>query len=151
LNTHPVEKSHFLQVFRNTDSSVQQGSLMQFAPLSLRLIVGILFIINALMKLVDLSAAVQDFVHLGVPLPFIAAPLIAVLELIGGLCLVLGIGTRVFSVLLTLDMLVAIITTRFIWASEFQLLEFQLALIAGLIALILSGPGKFALIKSKYI
>lgn len=151
MNTNPVGKSHNSQVSRNTGSSVQQGVLLPFAPLSLRLIIGILFIINAVMKFTNMSGAVLDFTHLGVPQPSIAAPLITALELIGGLCLILGLGTRVFSVLLTLDMIVAIVTTRFIWASEFQLLEFQFALIAGLISLILSGPGIFAMIKSKYV
>jgi putative oxidoreductase len=130
---------------------LEQRDLIPFAPLSLRLIIGILFIINGIMKFTNMSGAVLDFMHLGVPLPFIAAPFAAALEVIGGLGLILGLGTRVFSILLTLDMIVAIVSTRFVWTSEFQLLEFQLALIAGLISLILSGPGIFAIIKSKYV
>ena len=47
---------------------------------------------------------------LGIPAASIQAPFIAPLEFVGGLLLMLGLGTRIFGVLLGCTMLVAILT-----------------------------------------
>jgi Predicted membrane protein len=127
--------------------AVKQQPLARFAPISLRLMLGILFIVHAVLKFTSMALMVQFFSHIGIPLPSIAVPFIASLELVGGVCLILGVGTRIFSALLTIDMIVAISTAR-LSAGFVGGYEFELTLVAGLVALVLSGPGALALIRN---
>jgi uncharacterized membrane protein YphA (DoxX/SURF4 family) len=72
------------------------------------------------------------------------APLVAFVEAVGGLALILGLGTRIAAILLAIIMIVAIfavkLTQRLLGG-----FEFDLALLAGLVALILMGSGAAAL------
>lgn len=123
-------------------------SFAHFAPLALRVVWGIVFLVHGLMKFPHMARAVHTFAGLGIPLPGIAAPAIALLEVVGGIALILGLGSRFFASLLTIEMVVAILTAKrnagFIggW-------EFELVLIAGLLTLVLSGPGTFSLARKK--
>lgn len=84
----------------------------------------------------------QFFTKLG--LPHIAVPLIALVEIIGGISLIVGIGSRIFAVILALDMVVAIFMVK-LGIGFVGGYEFELTLVAGLVSLIFSGPGAFAL------
>jgi len=79
-------------------------------PLLIRVSVGFMFLTGALKKLGALDAFTQMFSHLGVPLPSLAAPAVAWVELIGGAALMLGLATRLASVVLAIDMVGALIT-----------------------------------------
>jgi uncharacterized membrane protein YphA (DoxX/SURF4 family) len=83
-------------------------SLSDFAPLVLRIVLGIIFIVHGAMKFMYMSRTEHLFSKLSIPLPGIAAPAIALLEVIGGIALILGLGSRFFALLLAIDMLVAI-------------------------------------------
>lgn len=116
----------------------------QFAPLVLRVVVGITFLIHGAMKFASLGQIIQGFGQMGIPLPGIVGPLVALVEVIGGLALILGIGTQLFSLLLALVMLGVIVFVK--GGSGFVGgFEFELSLLAGLVALVLSGPGAWAI------
>lgn len=68
----------------------------------LRLIVGLLFAWHGFEKIfrVGLQDVSAEFGRMGVPLPLLTAPLSATLELVGGLLLALGVGTRGLALLL---------------------------------------------------
>jgi putative oxidoreductase len=102
-------------------------------------------------KLHNLAKVTEFFTSLGIPLPGLNAPLIAGLEFLGGILIVLGLGSRLVALLLTCDMLVAFITAD--RASLFSIFsdpdKFYAAapytfLVAFLIVLIF-GPGRFSL------
>ena len=102
-------------------------------------------------KLHKLASVTQFFASLGVPFPAINAPFISVLEFVGGILIMLGLGSRLLAFLLTCDMLVAFVTAdrdslmqvfsdpdKFYAAAPYPfLLAFSIVLIF--------GPGKFAL------
>ena len=77
------------------------------------------------------------------------AYLSAYTELIGGLCLVLGIFTRVAAFSILVFMLVALFTVH--WSKGFFIqsggFEYNFVLICICLALMLTGPGKFSLLK----
>ena len=81
------------------------------AMLVLRLVLAAVFITHGYAKLfgMKISGVTGFFTSIGVPLPGVAAPLIAVLEFVGGIALLLGAFTRVAAFLLACDMLGAII------------------------------------------
>lgn len=58
-------------------------------------------------KLADISRVTDYFTSLGVPAPHFTAYFIAYLEAIGGILLILGLGSRLIAVPLVVDMLVA--------------------------------------------
>jgi putative oxidoreductase len=58
-------------------------------------------------KLHNLAHVQEFFTSLGIPAPGIMAPSIATLEFVGGLLLILGLGTRLIGLLLAGNMLVA--------------------------------------------
>jgi putative oxidoreductase len=60
-------------------------------------------------KLHNLAKVTDYFASLGVPLPAFTAPFIVDLEFMGGILIMLGLGSRLFALLLTCDMIVAYI------------------------------------------
>lgn len=85
-------------------------SLQFAAPLATRLIVGITFFYTGHGKLQNLDRTASFFSDLGIPFPGANAIFISSLEFFGGICLMLGLGTRVFAALLSSTMVVALMT-----------------------------------------
>jgi putative oxidoreductase len=102
-------------------------------------------------KLGDLSKVIHFFSQLGIPAPTLSAPLIAALELVGGILLALGLGSRLIALLLACDMLVAFLTADrealfsiFSDPDKFYAAAPYTFLFACLIVLIF-GPGKLCI------
>ncbi len=127
---------------------VEVNRLTAYAPLLLRVALGILFIVHGYMKLTNLGMATGLFGKLGFPAPGLAALVAALVEFVGGIALILGIGSRVFALLLTVEMLVALFAVK-LKAGFVGGWEFELILIAALLALAITGPGAVALSRDK--
>jgi putative oxidoreductase len=69
-----------------------------------------MFFSGAVSKLGDLGKFTAMFVGLGIPAAQVLAPATAVVELVGGAALMLGLGTRLVSLVLAGDMVGALIT-----------------------------------------
>jgi hypothetical protein len=66
--------------------------------LLVRLSVGLLFFESGRGKLfVKFDELVEYFVELGIPFPYPNALVTASIEFVGGICLILGVATRIFS------------------------------------------------------
>lgn len=102
-------------------------------------------------KLADISKTVDYFTSLGIPFPSLNAHFVAWLEAVGGILLILGLGSRLIAMPLVIDMIMAYVKAdnealhsifsdpdKFYNASPFTFL------FASLIVLIF-GPGTFAL------
>ncbi|MCC6455933.1 MAG: DoxX family protein [Caldilineaceae bacterium] len=121
----------------------------EWAILILRIIVGIVFAVHGGQKLflMGFDGVAGFFGSLGIPLPMIAAIVVTLLELVGGLALILGIGTRYVAAMLVVDMLVAIATVHLangFFASDGGY-ELVLLLAAGALYFVLAGPGSLSL------
>lgn len=84
--------------------------LQPFASLVSRLVVGEGFVLTGLGKWRNLDGPTALFTQIGIPAPHANAVFIATLELVGGACIVLGLGTRAFALLLSATMVVALMT-----------------------------------------
>ena len=114
----------------------------------LRVVVGIIFVLHGAQKTFEQTfPGVQGFFEsLGIPLAAVAAPAVSLLELVGGVLLIVGAFTRIVAALLTVNMIVAIATVHaaagfFVDAGGF---EFVLLLGVAAVALALTGPGRFS-------
>jgi putative oxidoreductase len=138
-------------------------SVRRWAPLPLRLMLGIAFIYHGWPKIFSASGhagVVGTLQGIGFPLPVVTAWVVGFLELVGGVALLFGIFATFFGVFLTIEMLCAMFLVH--WKAGFNFVhvtgmgpngpvfglpgyEVNLLYIAGLLSLILSGPGKLAL------
>ncbi|HET6240705.1 MAG TPA: DoxX family protein [Arthrobacter sp.] len=127
---------------------MNQSILTTTALTILRVIAGVVFAAHGWQKFNDFTIAgtQASFTKMGVPAPEIAAPVVATLELVGGIALILGVLTRVFAALLTLDMLGALVLVHapaglFVSEGGYELV---LVLAAATSAVALAGPGRFS-------
>lgn len=79
--------------------------------LVLRVTVGFMFASGAVRKLADTGAFAATFRDSGIPFADVLAPVVAVLELLGGVALAIGVVTRVSAAVLALVMTGALVTT----------------------------------------
>jgi putative oxidoreductase len=119
------------------------------ALLVLRLAVGAVFIAHGAQKVFvyGFVGTSGSFADMGVPMAEVAGPVVGLVELIGGILLVIGLATRLVGAALAVNMIVATFLVHFsagIFAAEGGY-ELTLLLGASAIALILSGAGRLSL------
>lgn len=116
-------------------------------PLLVRLFVGYFFLETGLGKVQNLGALVERFEGWGIPFPAVNAPLSAWTELVGGALLVMGLFTRLASLPLLVNMVVATLTVKMkkvAGLDDFVELDEPLYALAFL-WLLVSGPGRVSL------
>ncbi|CAI3805562.1 hypothetical protein NKCBBBOE_03887 [Pseudarthrobacter sp. MM222] len=131
--------------------SMNQSTLTTSARTILRLVTGFLFAAHGWQKFNEFTVAgtQASFAKMGVPAAEVAAPVVATLELVGGIALILGVLTRVFAVLLTLNMLGALVLVHapagvFAATGGYELV---LLLATAALAVALVGAGKVSVDK----
>jgi putative oxidoreductase len=114
----------------------------------LRLAVGAVFAAHGAQKLFQFgpSGVAGYFASLGIPAPELNAYLVIAIELLGGIAVIAGLGTRLFGALFAAVMVVAVATVHaqhgFFLPNGY---EFNLVLLAASLTLVLQGAGAWAL------
>ncbi len=117
-----------------------------WAPVPLRVIVGIAFIGHGWPKLMNLGAVTQSFGQMGIPLPGLFAPLVMILEVFGGAALALGLLTRWVALGYVTEMLVTTFYVNTPWVSKFiGGYELDVLFLAAGLLFLLGGPGPLSL------
>ena len=130
---------------------MNQSTLTTSARTILRIVTGFLFAAHGWQKFNEFTIAGTQaaFAQMGVPAANVAAPVIATLELVGGVALILGVLTRVFAALLAVNMLGALFLVHapagiFAATGGYELV---LILAAAAVAVALVGAGKVSVDK----
>jgi putative oxidoreductase len=128
------------------------SQLAGLAPLAVRAILGIIMNAHGAQKLQMGPANIgQGLAGMGVPLPVLTGYVVTFAELFGGILLVVGLLSRLTALLLTVNLTVAILLVNvgigFLTppGAASSGVELPLALNAGLLAILLAGPGKLSL------
>ena len=114
----------------------------------LRIILGVVFFAHGYLKFfgMGIDGVTGFFGGLGIPAPALAAWGVTLLEMVGGLALILGIFTPVLGLLFVADMAGAIFFAKrgggFFAPKGFEL---ELTLLVASLAVALTGPGALAL------
>ena len=82
------------------------------ATILVRLMAGGVFFWEGLLKFVYANQGVGRFTKLGIPAPEFTASFVGGLEIVGGLLLLLGLGTRFVAVPFLIEMVVAMLSTK---------------------------------------
>ena len=114
------------------------GPYKKYATLVLRLVVAYVFIVHGWGKLTGIAGTAGFFGKLGIPLATFFAWIVAIVEFGGGILVLVGVLTRISSLLLAVTMLVAILLHE----GGFEL---ELTLLAMSVGLMLLGNGPLSI------
>lgn len=123
--------------------------LSKYAPFVLRLGLGIVFAVHGYQKMFvqGFDGVAEFFASVGIPAAMFFAYVVTILELVGGIMLIVGLLTRWTSTLLAIDMIVALLVVHaqngfYVSGGGY---EFVLILFAGSVSLLLSGAGIYSI------
>jgi uncharacterized membrane protein YphA (DoxX/SURF4 family) len=133
------------------------------ATILIRLMAGGVFFWEGILKFVYENQGVGRFTKLGMPFPLFTASFVGWLEIVGGVLLMLGLGTRLIAIPFIVEMLVAMASTKprlflgtlplplppvppqlGIWAVLHEIRS-EYAQIMSCVFLLISGPGAWSL------
>jgi putative oxidoreductase len=122
------------------------------ATVVVRLLVGGVFVSEGMQKFLFPGAlGVGRFIKIGIPAPTVMAPFVGVVEIVCGVLVIAGLLTRVAAILLVIDMLVAIATTKIplliksgFWAMAHEA-RTDYTMLLGSIFLLLVGAGPLSI------
>ena len=82
-----------------------------FVMLAARLILGVILIAHGWQKFNEwtIAGTTESFESMGVPAASVAAPAAAIIELVGGILLILGLRTKIVAALVAIGMLLSLI------------------------------------------
>ncbi len=119
-------------------TSATNGAVLVLA----RLLLTILFIFAGFGKLTDIAGTAGWFGSIGLPAPTALAVLVGLLELVGGLAILVGFKTRIAAVALAVFTIAATLVAHTDLADQTQMLMFlkNLSITGGLLVLCLLRP-----------
>ena len=117
-----------------------------FAPLPLRVVMGLAFMVHGYPKITAMAATAERFAQMGFVPGIFWGPLVAIVEFVGGVCLVLGLLTRYWSVALAGEMAVTTLRVKIAGGTPFVTsramgYELDLIFLAVALTLVILGSG----------
>lgn len=122
-------------------------SLTNVSPLLIRFVLAVVFISSGYGKLTELDKVTEFFTELGIVAPRLNAVVVGSAEFFGGLCLAVGLATRLAALPLAMTMVVAIVTALLpdvSGAVELVSLS-EFAYLVMFLSLALTGPGRWSI------
>jgi putative oxidoreductase len=128
------------------------NSSSSFTPLAGRILMSVLFLVSGFFKVGAYSQMVGYAASKGLPMAGVAVACAAVLELAGGLAILIGFQTRIVAWLLFLYLIPTTFYFHNFWAMQgmeqqnnmVHLLK-NVAIMGGLVILAANGPGPYSI------
>lgn len=123
--------------------SATNGAVLVLA----RLLITILFIFAGFGKLSDIGGTAGWFGSIGLPAPTVVAVLVGLLELVGGIAILVGFKTRIAAIALAVFTIAATAIAHTNLADQTEMLMFlkNLSITGGLLVLASFGPGALSI------
>lgn len=126
-------------------------NVKETAPIGLavlRIVLGVALALHGWAKFSGGIGGVEGFFgSVGIPAPGVMAYVVSIVELVGGLLLILGLGTQIVAILVIIDMLGAILFVKLkggVLDGGVLIWELEALIAAAALCLALSGPGAWA-------
>lgn len=131
-------------------SNTGSGSAAASAPIAVlagRVLMSILFIIAGYSKLTAIGGTAGFFGSIGLPMPTATAVIVGLVELLGGLAILVGFKTRIAAIVVAVFVLAATAVAHldFSQAGNALMLQKNLGLTGGLILLAVLGAGPLSI------
>lgn len=112
-----------------------------------RVLLSILFILSGFAKLTAISGTAGWFASIGLPFPTLTTVVVGLVELLGGIAILVGFKTRIAAILLAVFTLAATVIAHLDFADQMQLLMLQknLGLVGGFLLLAAVGAGSISI------
>ena len=133
-----------VRLFRLTDPGPFAKRNVGWLVTLIRWSSAVVFIVFGLGKFIDHGSETASFSGYGLPEPAAFVDLIGILELVGGVLLLLGLGTRAAAALLAADMVGAVILSGVVHGEAISL-TLAPALLLSTLMLVVVGPGRASL------
>ena len=131
----------------NTAAASGTASNSSLAILVGRVLLSILFILAGYSKLTAISATAGWFGSIGLPMPTVTTVVVGLVELLGGLAVLIGFKTRIAAIVLALFTLgaTAVAHLDFSQAGNALMLQKNLGLTGGFLLLAALGAGAYSI------
>ncbi|AZO15275.1 DoxX family protein [Mesorhizobium sp. M2A.F.Ca.ET.043.05.1.1] len=112
-----------------------------------RILLAVIFLLSGFGKLTAISGTAAYFGSLGLPVPTVTAVLVGLIELLGGLAVLVGFQTRIVAWVLATFTIATGLVAHTGWADQMQMIQFlkNLAITGGFILLASSGAGAYSI------
>ncbi|MGX7872281.1 DoxX family protein [Mesorhizobium sp. ORM6] len=111
-----------------------------------RILLAVIFLLSGFGKLTAISGTAAYFGGLGLPVPTATAVIVGLIELLGGLAILIGFQTRIAAWVLAVFTIATGLVAHTGWADQMQMIQFlkNLAITGGFLLLASSGAGAYS-------
>jgi len=131
----------------NAATASATASNSSLAVLAGRVLLSILFILAGYAKLADIAGTAGWFGSIGLPMPTVTTVVAGLIELLGGLAILVGFKTRIAAIVLAIFTLAATAAAHldFSQAGNALMLQKNLAITGGFLLLAVLGAGAYSI------
>jgi putative oxidoreductase len=108
-----------------------------------RILLSIIFLISGFTKLTDIAGTASYFAGYNLPVPTVTAVIAGLIELLGGLAILIGFKTRIAAWVLAIFSVASALVAHTDFSDQMQVINFlkNLAMTGGFLALAVEGAG----------
>jgi putative oxidoreductase len=112
-----------------------------------RILLAAIFLLSGFGKLTAISGTAGYFGAMGLPVPTATAIVVGLIELLGGLAILVGFQTRIVAWVLAVFTIATALVAHTGWADQNQMIHFlkNVAITGGFLVLASSGPGAYSI------
>ena len=112
-----------------------------------RILLSVIFLLSGFGKLTAISGTAGYFGSLGLPLPTVTAVIVGLIELLGGLAILVGFQTRIVGWVMAIFTVATALVAHTGWADQSQMINFlkNLGIAGGFIVLASAGAGAYSI------